>query len=138
MGEWLTRDAGDLSDCRFVDAPILEFELASINLTLSPANYMRKLPMQEGLDVGNAVVSQDLENAAGRGIRETAVANASVIDVTQRCSPRLVSVDMPAPLGPNVWILGEPMLQKYYTIFDWNMLRVGFSLANSRRNTMRS
>merc|ERR1712031_81131 len=42
---------------------------------------------------------------------------------------------MPEPLGPNLFILGEPVLHRYYTVYDWVQLQVGFSLANSKRNT---
>jgi len=45
-------------------------------------------------------------------------------------------VRLPEPLGPKLFILGEPVLHRYYTVYDWENHRVGFSLANNRRNTM--
>ena len=33
------------------------------------------------------------------------------------------------PLGPNLFILGEPVLRCYYTIYDWSSPRVGFGVA---------
>merc|ERR1712019_85238 len=40
----LTTDAGDLSDCRHVEAPEVEFEIQGFNITLQASNYMRPLP----------------------------------------------------------------------------------------------
>ena len=50
------------------------------------------------------------------------------------CSARLMSINFPAPLGPNLFVLGEPVLHKYYTVFDWHAQEVGFGLSSSRRN----
>jgi len=56
--------------------------------------------------------------------------------VKRNCSPRLMAVKLPAPLGPKLFILGEPVLHRYYTVYDWEKKRVGFSLANTVRNTV--
>merc|ERR1719389_778356 len=56
--------------------------------------------------------------------------------VPRFCRPRLMPVNMPAPLGPKLFILGEPVLHRYYTVFDWAGPRVGFGVANSKRNNM--
>ena len=55
--------------------------------------------------------------------------------VPRFCRPRLMPVNMPAPLGPNLFILGEPVLHKYYTVFDWAGPKIGFGVANTKRNT---
>lgn len=54
----------------------------------------------------------------------------------RNCSPRLMAVKLPAPLGPKLFILGEPVLHRYYTVYDWEQKRVGFSLANAPQNTV--
>merc|ERR1719484_36060 len=54
--------------------------------------------------------------------------------VPRFCRPRLMPVNMPAPLGPNLFILGEPVLHRYYTVFDWKGPRIGLSVANTARN----
>merc|ERR1719237_989786 len=41
---------------------------------------------------------------------------------------------MPPPIRPDLFILGEPVLHRYYTVFDWESLHVGFGLADNRRN----
>jgi len=56
--------------------------------------------------------------------------------VKRFCRPRLMPVRLPAPLGPKLFILGEPVLHRYYTVYDAGSHSVGFALANNRRNTM--
>jgi len=56
--------------------------------------------------------------------------------VQRFCRPRLMPVRLPAPLGPKLFILGEPVLHRYYTVYDASTRSVGFALANNRRNTM--
>jgi len=45
------------------------------------------------------------------------------------CRSLLLPVDMQEPLGPLIFIWGEPVLRKYYTVYDWDAQRVGFSIA---------
>jgi len=138
LADMLTSDAGDLLDCRLAEGPNLEFELESTTLTLHAENYMRRLPLREGVNVGSAVVSVDSNQSAVNPIIPHTTLEENATDVIRHCSPRLMPVNMPEPLGPNLWILGEPVLHRYYTVYDWDNLKVGFSLANSRRNTMGS
>lgn len=133
LAEALTREAGALLDCRLAEGPFLEFELEATNLTLTAENYMRRLPLREGVNVGSAVVSVD-ENQSATPVIPHKTLDENATNVTRHCSPRLMPVNMPEPLGPNLWILGEPVLHRYYTVYDWGKLQVGFSLANSYRN----
>jgi len=50
------------------------------------------------------------------------------------CAPRLMPVNLPAPLGPNLFILGEPVLTRYYTVYDWSSRQIGFGLSSTERN----
>jgi len=45
------------------------------------------------------------------------------------CKPLLMSMDLPAPLGPKLFILGEPVLRKYVSVYDAKEKRVGFARA---------
>jgi len=45
------------------------------------------------------------------------------------CRSLLLPVDMQPPLGPMIFILGEPVLRKYYTVYDLEAQRIGFTLA---------
>merc|ERR1712048_1303135 len=58
---------------------------------------------------------------------------APVIEAT--CHPTLMPMDLPEPLGPKLFILGEPVLRKYYTVYDWKHKRVGFGLARQEKNS---
>mmetsp|Transcript_19758 Transcript_19758/g.37163 ORF Transcript_19758/g.37163 Transcript_19758/m.37163 type:complete len:556 (-) Transcript_19758:59-1726(-) len=46
------------------------------------------------------------------------------------CRSLLLPLDLKEPLGPRTFILGEPVLRKYYTIYDWATRRVGFAKAD--------
>merc|ERR1719330_2340985 len=54
LSELLIREAGDTLDCRLIDAPEVEIELPGYKLTLNAANYMRRLPLREGVSVSSA------------------------------------------------------------------------------------
>jgi hypothetical protein len=133
VSKMLTVDAEDYLDCRLASAPTLEFELEGGNITLSAQNYMRRLPLREGVDVGAVVVSAN--DSVSDPVFEPQSVDEHAVNVVRHCSPRTMPVDMPEPLGPNLFILGEPVLHRYYTVYDWVKLQVGFSVANSKRNT---
>jgi len=134
----LTVVAGELRDCRLAHSPIMEIELESINITLSSENYMRTLPLGDNVEMGGGsgtglVLPKDAR-ASSVTSEPTPLLDENQTVATNHCRPRLMPVNMPAPLGPKIFILGEPVLQRYYTVYDWKGLQVGFSLANSHRN----
>jgi len=99
-------------DCRLLgNGPPLIFDLGpgipSINL--HPEDYFRPTPFN--FTMPNK--SEDNHN----GWRLT-------------CRSLLLPLDLPAPIGPRTFILGEPVLRKYYTIYDWSERRIGFAAAN--------
>mmetsp|Transcript_32794 Transcript_32794/g.78444 ORF Transcript_32794/g.78444 Transcript_32794/m.78444 type:complete len:528 (+) Transcript_32794:67-1650(+) len=149
----LKREAGDLLDCRNAEAPEIEIELHEGKvITLYPFNYMRRLPLREGVSVGSSGGVQLKQAAApatesvvllqGDGLAAApspsvpAQGNNSELPVERHCSPRLMAVKLPEPLGPKLFILGEPVLHRYYTVYDWEQTKVGFALANSRQNSL--
>lgn len=92
-------------DCRTFPGPDLVFELeGGVNLTIGPEDYSRSTAMK---------VLQSKTNSS------------QVI-----CRASMLPVDGDETLGPKAWILGEPVLRKYYTTYDWDSQRVGFALAS--------
>lgn len=51
-----------------------------------------------------------------------------VMQSQQGCALIFTPLDIPPPKGPLI-ILGEPVLRRYYTVYDYQNLRVGFALA---------
>merc|ERR1719313_2525743 len=116
----------------------MEIELESINITLSAENYMRRLPLREGVNVGSAtgvvLPANDSHATASVTSEPTPLLDENQTAVTRHCRPRIMPVNLPEPVGPKLFILGEPVLHRYYTVYDWTQLQVGFSLANNLRN----
>jgi len=42
------------------------------------------------------------------------------------CVPTIMPLALPEPLGPNLFILGEPVLRKFYTVYNWEKKQIGF------------
>jgi len=135
--ELLSRSADDMLDCRLADAPVLELELDGVNLTLHAENYMRRLPLRDGVTVGSEKgVSENDNNTSDEEVETPHLFDIDTPAhlVNRTCKPKTMPVTMAPPLGPRLFILGEPLLQRYYTVFDWDGMRVGFGLANTDRN----
>jgi hypothetical protein len=104
-------DAG--VDCRKAVGQSLEFDVEGGTISLGPGDYARAAMKTDDMD-------------------ETRV---SEVDLRQRlgsCHTTLMGFDVPEPLGPKLFILGEPVLRKYYTEYDWQNKRIGFALARQQ------
>lgn len=150
LGDLLLQPADDVMDCRRIKGPTLQFEFDGFNMTLYPEDYMRQLPLMEGVEMGSSkglsmerdekppTTKVNLQPAAQAAAHNAARAAARAAEMRKsssrkECRPRLMPVNLPAPLGPNLFILGEPVLHRYYTVFDWMGPRVGFGLASKQR-----
>lgn len=89
-------------DCRQASGPNVEIDLGHFTITLRSKDYAKPKALLSGGGGGNSSIA---------------------------CRPNLMSVGLPAPLGPNLFILGEPVLRRYYTVFDWGKKQVGFGEA---------
>lgn len=108
--------------------PQLHIELEHFTVTLGPEDYA-------GVEhIGgntSAVRMERLTSNEELGERRSKEGSTRR-DV--RCKPTLMSLSIPEPVGPSIFILGEPVLRKYYTVYDaqgstGNKPRVGFARA---------
>jgi len=143
FAELLTQPAGDYLDCRLISSPEVQIEVPGKNLTIRSHTLMRRLPLREGVTVGSAKgVQMDDTNQTGPAIAPDSVTpknagpvssgNGSDTEVRRFCRPRILRVAMPEPLGPKLFILGEPVLHQYYVTFDMAKKQAGFGLINNR------
>jgi len=91
-------------DCRQVEGPMVNFDLDDeLTVSLQSEDYSRPVPF-------NMTMSS--------------TGKAKLF-----CRSLLLPVDMAPPLGPKVFIWGEPVLRRYYTVYDFGQKQIGFSLA---------
>jgi len=88
------------------DVPTLEIELEQFTVVLGPTDIARPDFVQ---------VSQKQE--------------AGTEDGQTPCMPMVMFMDLPKPFSPKTLVLGEPVLQKYYTVFDALTPQIGFATA---------
>jgi len=101
-------------DCRDHPGRDIVFDLGGPVVTLGPGDYSRPQPFSVTVPAkdGSPSRTQNL------------------------CRALLLPVDMKPPMGPKVFILGEPVLRKYYTVYDWGSKQVGFALASRSRSSV--
>lgn len=128
-------------DCGQMDGLDLEIVLeGDISLNLSPESYMRPLSLQvdhHSKPFAQAALPAAVTDAlAGPVVTESAETQALLLQAKEPriCAPRLMPVNLPDPLGPNLFILGEPVLRRYYTVYDWSERKIGFGLAATDAN----
>lgn len=87
---------------------------------LNPAEYT--------IDCGKINSGSDLVLKMGNGTY-TLSPKDYIIDTGEGlCLFGMTGIDIPAPRGP-LWILGDIFIRKYYTVFDYGNLQLGFALA---------
>jgi len=112
MFEHLRHESGLAGHCQG-PGPLLHFEFEDFTVTLGPKEY-------SSLRTARSPLPRDPELAGQAG-------RASRPDL--RCFPLLMTLELEEPLGPKLFILGEPVLRKYYTVYDSEAKRVGFGRA---------
>lgn len=127
-----------VTDCRKVQGVLLEYVLSTgVTLKLTAGNYMRPLSLQAGTNVGLSNGKPVIVGQHGNSTDGSSVMSATAdgeISQLRTCTPRLMPVNLPEPLGPKLFILGEPVLQKYYSVYDFTKKAVGFGLSANRDN----
>lgn len=114
-------------NCKHALGNELHFEIDGATLTLSPGDYSRA-----------SVQMQDENDDSWSALEPGKSSEPSVQDdseekpakkVESSCRPTIMPLDLPEPLGPKLFIWGEPVLRKYYTVYNWQEKSVGFGLA---------
>lgn len=97
-------DSSEYFDCRNQQGPDIVFDLGDgLELTVGAEEYSRPAALRV------------ITNATGE---EELICRASLLPVEEIPS-----------IGPKAWILGEPVLRKYYSAYDWKRERIGFAPA---------
>jgi saccharopepsin len=124
--ERLRHSASEEGDCRG-PGPRLQIELeGGFVVTLEPQDYARlQAPAAVAPPTGAGATTSRSPPFNGTG--------SSLQDPAAYCKPMLMAMDLPAPIGPKLFILGEPILRKYYTVYDGEAGRIGFGPARHRR-----
>merc|ERR1719498_936688 len=107
MHHLLARMAEPTSDCRLLPGPPIVFDFGDFELQLIAEDYSRPTPMIVRSKSGNA----------------THVCRSSLLPVPADAG------DAEGSKKTEMFVLGEPFLQRYYTKYDWHQLRIGFALA---------
>jgi len=124
------------ADCFGATGPLLEFDLeGGVTVSLGPGEYARATVAfdeyegeEEGEQSGETAEAGEQKEAAPKAPEEPA-------EDEPKCQPVLLPLSLPEPLGPKLFIWGEPVLRKYYTVYDSKNLRIGFGIANHDSNS---
>mmetsp|Transcript_103813 Transcript_103813/g.179294 ORF Transcript_103813/g.179294 Transcript_103813/m.179294 type:complete len:507 (-) Transcript_103813:198-1718(-) len=92
-------------DCRHVSGHDVEFDLGGHTVNIPAEDYSRPAPFNMSVTVNGTNTSKLF------------------------CRSLLLPIDMKEPLGPKIFIWGEPVLRRYLTVYDWAQKQVGFALA---------
>lgn len=123
--------------------PQLEFDLGDFKAILDPRDYARpeNVPEEEQQQDEEQEFERAEEDGAEVFVNASAffgavnvtgatAAAASEEEAAPYCVPMMMEIDLPRPLSPKTLILGEPVLQRYYTVFEAGARpRVGFGEA---------
>lgn len=138
----LLRHPAQQGACGSAELPRLEIDLGNFTVVLDPADYARLEFIDEDGDADAApataeaapagspaaILQQESGLLAATG--ETDAAGAEQPAEPPSCVPMVMHIDLPPPLHPRTLILGEPVLQRFYTVFDASSSpKVGFAPA---------
>ncbi|CAK9115261.1 unnamed protein product [Durusdinium trenchii] len=116
--------------------PVLEIDLGNFTVVLDPTDYARLEFLDEDGDDEGETSRNSAEDSAQDAASEPESSGAGAQGAVhpageQTCVPMVMHIDLPPPLHERTLILGEPVLQRYYTVFDADgeRPRVGFAPA---------
>jgi len=104
-------------DCRKEVGPEIRFTISGgVTLSLSVEDYARPAPFLADVDLVARLKS---------GAAATSAALSQSAPQHLYCKPQMAPMELPT--GKQTFILGEPILRKYISVFDWSVPRVGFA-----------
>lgn len=112
----LARLAEPTDDCRYLPGLPIIFDFGVFELRLDAQDYSRPSPMTVKGKVANTFYS---------------VCRSSLLPVPAHVG------DAEGGDKAELFVFGEPFLQKYYTKYDWRKRRVGFALAQQQADAQR-
>jgi len=119
------RHSGSLAGHCKGHGPQLQIDLGQITLVIGPKEYAEVVPLSKPA-LKKAKLTADPIEGSDSDTRT---------DV--RCFPALMVMDFDPPMGPKLYLLGEPVLRKYYTVFDAERQMVGIARAAHRQAVSR-
>lgn len=120
-------------DCKRAEGAVLHFDIEGLTVSLTAGDYARPaIMLQEGDSQG-----EKSEDADPAGETDT-LHNLEGRFAEAKCQPTMMPIDMPAPIGPKLFIWGEPVLRKFYTVYDLAEKKIGFGIAAHRSHDMQS
>lgn len=104
------KTGGPAVDCRRIPGKSIHFDLGNdVVITIGPEDIGRPAPIE--ITLPNAEKTKQ-----------------------PFCRSLLLPLDMAAPIGPKVFIFGEPLLRRWYTQYDFVEGKVGFAVANHEKD----
>lgn len=100
----LPEDHGEV-DCTKWDGPPIVVDFGGFAITITAEEYSRHAPASLAVAGGQPNRTRDF------------------------CRASLLPVDLKEPLGPTAFVMGEPVLRRFYTVFDWGRKQIGMGLA---------
>jgi len=110
--------------------PQLHIVFDSFTVTLGPKDYARAEPIKD-------TRQRPRFDSRAPGVSAAPAPGGRSARRDMRCIPMLMTLDLPEPLGPKLFVMGEPVLRKYYTVYDGHSKRVGFGRAKHQEVTRR-
>jgi hypothetical protein len=121
-------------DCKKALGTEVHFEIQGITLTLTPGDYSRaSVQMRDENDNSWSALEPSTSDTP-ESPKDTDEQSEKKVDSS--CRPTIMPLDLPEPLGPKLFIWGEPVLRKYYTVYNWKEKSVGFGLARHKSDEL--
>ena len=101
--------------------PQLQIDVGHFTLVIGPKEYAEVVKVQKPAPKKAKLAAGPIESSNSRTRTDL------------RCFAALMAMDFDEPMGPKLYLLGEPVLRKYYTVFDAERQMIGIARAAHRQ-----